>query len=172
MGTRQPLEGTGHRPAGLTRAGVRRSSLLGLPLAVFAVACLVTGTSGAAGASSGTAGVGRAGGTAASECVWAVVQTPSPQDDSFFGGVATRSPTDAWAVGRSRSAQETISAFIQHWNGTAWSVVPSPNPGQSSSLNGVAIVSARNAWAVGSYEDVPGEDKALIEHWNGAAGVR
>jgi hypothetical protein len=164
--------------------------LLGLPLAAFAVACLVTGTSGAASASSGTAGVDRAGGTAAMvaasrlasrlqaggvsapACVWAVVQTPSPPANSFFGGVATRSPTDAWAVGTSLSAEGDVSAFIEHWNGTAWSVVPSPNPGQSSKLSGVAVVPARNAWAVGSYEDVPGEDKALIEHWNGAAWSR
>ena len=82
-----------------------------------------------------------------------MVQTPSPPADSLLNGVATRSSADAWVVGGSRSAEgDSISALIEHWDGTAWRVVPRPTPGQSSVLSGVAIASASNAWAVGSYE--------------------
>ena len=117
----------------------------------------------------------QAGKAAGSACGWAVVSTPSLQADSLLNGVATRSSADAWAVGWSRSAEgDSLSALIEHWNGTAWRVVPGPAPGQSSVLSGVAIVSASNAWAVGSYEGntAPRHDQTLIEHWNGRSWNR
>lgn len=102
------------------------------------------------------------------------VTAPSPPADSLLGGVATRSATDAWAVGVSRSADGgVISALTEHWNGTAWRVISSPHVGQSSALSAVAIVSAGNAWAVGSYAgNQLGGDEALIEHWNGTSWSR
>jgi hypothetical protein len=77
-------------------------------------------------------------------------------------------------VGGSRSAEgDSITALIEHWNGTAWRVVPGPALGQSSVLSGVAIVSASNAWAVGSYQgNTARQDQTLIEHWNGRSWSR
>jgi hypothetical protein len=156
----------------------------GRSLAGLAIAALVAGVGGGVpggGVPGGTAPSGAAGGmrlvshvqagqATGPACGWAVVQTPSPPADSLLNGVATRSSADAWVVGGSRSAEgDTISALIEHWDGTAWRVVPRPTPGQSSVLSGVAIASASNAWAVGSYEGntAPRHDQTLIEHWNG-----
>jgi hypothetical protein len=187
MSVRRPGAGAS-RWTTVTRAGVRRRSLPGGPVAAFAVAALIVGANGVAGTGGGAPGASRASGLAigvatarlaslsypdqasAPGCSWAVVPTPSPPANSFLRGVATRSPGDAWAVGSSTSAGGDISALIERWNGTAWGVTSSPHVGQTNQLNGVAIVSARNAGAVGSYEGgTSGQDTALIEHWNGAA---
>lgn len=160
-------------------------SLAGLPLAGLAMAALAASAAG--GAAVGTPAGGAADRVSAARlashvqtaaasgpgCRWVMVPAPSPPADSLLGGVATRSPTDAWAVGRSRSADDVISALIEHWNGTAWRVISSPDVGQSSTLSAVAIVSAGNAWAVGSYRgDTLGGDKALVEQWNGRSWTR
>lgn len=130
-----------------------------LVFTVLAMAALVVSPGGAAAAAYGPG------------CD--LVPAPSPPADSLLGGVATLSHTDAWAVGRSRSAAGDITALTEHWNGTAWQVVPSPGVGQSSSLSGVAILAAGYAWAVGSYAgDALTGGKALIEHWNGRSWIR
>jgi hypothetical protein len=66
----------------------------------------------------------------------------------------TFSPTNAWAVGRSRGAR----ALVGHWDGTAWSIVSVPDPVipagaslASSMLTGVSAVSSTDIGAVGSY---------------------
>jgi hypothetical protein len=130
-----------------------------LLLTGLAMAALMAGTGGAAAAVSGPG------------CD--LVPSPSPPADSLLGGVAVWSRTDAWAVGRSRGADEVIRALIEHWNGTAWRVTANPAVGQSSELSGVAMVSAGNAWAVGSYGGASlNGDRALIEHWNGRSWTR
>jgi hypothetical protein len=43
------------------------------------------------------------------------IPTPGPANDGYYG-VSAESPTDAWAVGISRS-RETM---LMHWNGTNW----------------------------------------------------
>lgn len=72
--------------------------------------------------------------------------------------VAATSPTNAWAVGMSRSG-----GLIEHWNGRAWKIQASPRL-KFSHLLGVTATSLRNAWAVGV--DQTGA-KTIIEHWNG-----
>jgi hypothetical protein len=181
MPTRQLMEKTWGGAAAVIRAAGRRTSWPGRVLGGLTIAALVGAGGGVPG---GTAPGGAAGAgairlvshvQAGKACGWAVAQIPSPPADSLLGGVATRSPVDAWAVGGSRSAAgDSISALIEHWNGTAWRVVPGPAPGQSSVLSGVAIVSASNAWAVGSYQGTtaPRHDQALIEHWTGRSWNR
>jgi len=183
MPTRQLMENMRGGAAAVSRAAAPRM-WTGRSLAGLAIAALVAGVGG--GVPGGTAPGGAAGGmrlvshvqagkAAGPACGWAVVQTPSPPADSLLNGVATRSSAYAWVVGGSRSAEgDSISALIEHWNGTAWRVVPRPTPGQSSVLSGVAIASASNAWAVGSYEGntSPRRDQTLIEHWNGRSWNR
>jgi len=186
MPTRRLIESTRGGAAAVIRAAGRRTSWPGRSLGGLTIAALVVGAGGGVpggAAPGGAAGAGamrlvshvQAGKTAGRACGWAVVQTPSPPADSLLNGVATRSSADAWAVGGSRSAEgDSLTALIEHWNGTAWRVVPRPTPGQSSVLGGVAIASASNAWAVGSYEGntAPRHDQTLIEHWNGRSWNR
>lgn len=185
MPTRQLMENIWGGAAAVGRAAAPRT-WTGRSLAGLAIAALVAGVGG--GVPGGTAPGGAAGvsamrlashvqaGTAAGRaCGWTMVSIPSPPPDSLLNGVATQSPDDAWAVGGSRSTDgDSISALIEHWNGTAWRVVPGPAPGQSSALVGVASVSASNAWVVGSYEGntAPRHDQTLIEHWNGRSWNR
>ena len=181
MPTRQLMENIWGGAAAVSRAAPR--TWTGRSLAGLAIAALVAGAGGSVpgGAPGGAAGGMRlvshvqAGQAAGPACGWAMVQTPSPPADSLLNGVATRSSADAWVVGGSRSAEgDSISALIEHWDGTAWRVVPRPTPGQSSVLSGVAIASASNAWAVGSYEGntAPRHDQTLIERWNGRSWNR
>jgi hypothetical protein len=104
---------------------------------------------------------------------------PSPNggnyDNELFG-VAVRTSTDAWAVGRQVNViGNTIpnSTLIEHWNGQVWAVVPSPNLANivQDYLQSVAIVSANDVWAVGpgygSIQQCPHQD--VVEHWDGQA---
>jgi hypothetical protein len=88
----------------------------------------------------------------------------------YLDGVAALSARDAWAVGTSDPAFQTL---IDHWNGSAWKRVPSPDPADSDNsgfLQAVAATSASNAWAVGDYVNASnGAILTLIERWNGTA---
>jgi hypothetical protein len=181
MPTRQLMEKTWGGAAAVIRAAGRRTPWPGRSLGGLTIAALVAGAGG--GVAGGPAPGGAAAGAirlvshvqAGQACGWAMAQIPSPPTDSLLNGVASRSSADAWAVGGSRSAAgDSLSALIEHWNGTAWRVAPAPAPAQSSVLSGVAIVSASNAWAVGSYEPntSPRRDQTLIEHWNGRSWNR
>src|SRR5262249_59589555 len=81
---------------------------------------------------------------------WAVVPSPSPsQLDNVLTGVATASPTSAWAVGY--AVRGYHRALIERWDGSAWRVVPSPRAGRlDSDLWGGTALSPANAWAVGN----------------------
>jgi hypothetical protein len=79
--------------------------------------------------------------------------------------VAATSPTNAWAVGRSKNGT-TVQTLIEHWDGTAWTVQPSGTGGNHERLCGVAADSSSDAWAVGFAN---GRLQTLIEHWNGTA---
>lgn len=94
----------------------------------------------------------------------------------WFSSVASLSPTDAWAVGRTMlSVSSTIRgngdvALIAHWDGKIWSVVPSPD--LHANLNGteladIAALTPDNVWAVGSTSSTEQGQLALIEHWDG-----
>src|SRR5262249_59938022 len=95
--------------------------------------------------------------------------SPSPsQLDNVLTGVATASPTSAWAVGY--AVRGYHRALIEHWDGSAWRVVPSPQAGRlDSDLWGVTALSPANAWAVGN-ENIGGfRFRPPSEPRNGAA---
>ena len=81
---------------------------------------------------------------------WTGVPPPSPGTaGNVLDGVAMVSACDAWAVGFSDGAAQTLA---EHWNGSSWAVVPSPNPGSTfNTLTSVRAVSATDIWAVGSF---------------------
>jgi hypothetical protein len=98
---------------------------------------------------------------------WTVTPSPNPgaaTSQVQLRGVATASPSDAWAVGTADNR-----SVIEHFSGSAWSIVPNPHPGASDRLNAVAVTSATDAWAVGGSGDAAGGEHGLIEHWNGTA---
>jgi hypothetical protein len=89
---------------------------------------------------------------------WSASTASGAGAGSGFGGVASVSSTNAWAVGSSG-----VKTFVEHWNGASWAVVPSPSgPGGDGYLAAVSAVTANNIWAVGA-----SGISALIEHWNG-----
>jgi hypothetical protein len=103
---------------------------------------------------------------------WTIVPTPTQTggSKSTLNGVVDLSPTNAWAVGRSRSA----TALVEHWNGTAWSIVPVPTPAgaATSQLAAISALSPTNIWAVGSVVNIVNtavQTRTLVEHWNGSA---
>lgn len=107
---------------------------------------------------------------------WTIVPTAAASggSKSILDGVVTFSPTNAWAVGRSKSAR----ALVEQWNGTAWTAVPVPDPvlpaGQtlaSSMLTGISAISPTDIWAVGSYSlgGTALTGLSLTMHYNGVA---
>ena len=82
---------------------------------------------------------------------WTAVAVPNPAPFDGIAGVATRSATDAWAVGEysphaGRPYVDSRS-WVLHWDGTAWSRLKAPS---GAGLNAVAVVpGTRDAWAVG-----------------------
>lgn len=84
-----------------------------------------------------------------------------------MNAVVALSPSDAWAVGLSRSAGGLARTLVVHWNGQRWSISASPNAGPGdNSLVSVAAASSRDVWAVG-YRDDKGIYRSLVEHWDG-----
>jgi hypothetical protein len=81
---------------------------------------------------------------------WSIV--PSPDTllfDEVLTGVASISPTNAWAVGeRNQSGFKSRNPFLAHWNGSAWSTV-TPPAGVTGQLAAVSADSAGDVWAVG-----------------------
>jgi len=107
---------------------------------------------------------------------WSTVPTPvgSGGSKSIMDGVVAFSPTNAWAVGRSRGAR----ALVEHWDGTTWSIVPVPDPTPpakatlaSSTLTGISALSPTDIWAVGSYSlgGIALTGLTLTMHYDGTA---
>jgi hypothetical protein len=92
---------------------------------------------------------------AASACVWAWRDVPTPPAPGGLSSIAADSASDAWAVG----------SVIEHWDGQAWTSVPAP----VTALTDVAALSPTDAWAVASGR-VHGS--AVAEHWNGNSWSR
>jgi hypothetical protein len=73
------------------------------------------------------------------------------------------SPTDVWAVGKSRAGPASSMPVIAHWDGRRLHVARAFRPsGRSGELTAIAALSRRNLWAVGTVAERP-----LVEHWNG-----
>ncbi len=88
---------------------------------------------------------------------WKVVPTPDPPSGygQSLSGVASISPTNAWAVGvQARTRTSPTRTLMEHWNGTSWRVVASPNPRAGlNTLFAVDADSAQDVWAVGEYSN-------------------
>lgn len=100
-------------------------------------------------------------------------------------GVASVSPTDAWAVGfvsipSSANTPPGNHPLVEHWDGHAWSIVQSaalPDPQDRynsvpyNELHAITALSANDIWAAGGGNagaSAPGM-QALLEHWDGHA---
>jgi hypothetical protein len=92
----------------------------------------------------------------AAPAIWQRSASPNPGGSNTLWGVASTSPTNAWAVGHYSGG-----TLVEHWNGKAWSVQPSPVDGAFAA---VAATSSTNAWAVGVTFN-----RTLVEHWDGTA---
>ncbi|HKP51217.1 MAG TPA: S-layer homology domain-containing protein [Chloroflexia bacterium] len=80
--------------------------------------------------------------------------TSSPSGAVTVDGVATISPTDAWAVG----ATNGWTNNVWHWDGTSWTPVSTPN---GAPLNDIVMLSASDGWIVG--------ERGTVYRYNGSA---
>ncbi|MEN3359722.1 MAG: hypothetical protein V7637_3704 [Mycobacteriales bacterium] len=109
---------------------------------------------------------------------WAQVPTPDPGGSDFnsLPGLATVSPTEAWAVGLTRGATATVfRPLIEHWTAAGgWQLTASATtPATADSrLAAAAAVSPSNVWAVGQTFDSSFVSHGFIEHWAGAGWQR
>lgn len=81
-------------------------------------------------------------------------------------GVASLSPTDAWAVGDYVSEGSETAGLAEHWDGAAWTALPAPNPREENILNAVSAVASDDVWAVGDLT-LGGITYGLVEHFDG-----
>jgi len=87
-----------------------------------------------------------------------------------FLGVAARSATDLWAVGKATAAGGYDIPIAQRSNGSTWTAVPVPKPaGIAAGLHDVAASGSGSAWAVGWSVDEHKVFRPLLEHWDGHA---
>ena len=103
--------------------------------------------------------------------VWSIVSSPNVGTlGSYLRGVAAKSSTAVWTVGRSDQQYDDPSLTLtEHWNGSKWQIAASPSPASGiNSLEGVTVISGHNAWAVGSATKKGLQEQTLIEHWNGS----
>jgi hypothetical protein len=101
---------------------------------------------------------------------WRIVSSPNVGTlGSYLRGVAAKSSTTIWTVGRSdQQYNDPSRTLTEHWNGSAWQITSSPSPDSGSNvLEGVAVISSGTVWAVGAANQSGGQDQTLIEEWNG-----
>src|SRR3954452_24029492 len=81
---------------------------------------------------------------------WTVVLGPDARfQDEVLDGVDDISPSDAWAVGRTKqSCSAGGTPMILHWDGSGWQTVPPPS-GVTGELRAVSRDGSGGAWAVG-----------------------
>ena len=83
---------------------------------------------------------------------WSVVANATPPLGSLRG-VATISPTDAWAVGDySPGPGDVLDTVVEHWNGVSWQLIPSHSaPSKTNYLFSVTgSATGSYIWSVGS----------------------
>jgi hypothetical protein len=93
---------------------------------------------------------------------WSIVQSAPGVNNGNLLGVATVSPTEAWAVGLQSDGGAEAQPLIEHFINGLWQTVPANDSNIRDILYSVAVVSASDIWAVGRSWGQP-----LIEHWNG-----
>ncbi len=98
---------------------------------------------------------------------WTLSNAPDQSFNDVLSGVASLSPTDAWAVGAwDPGGTARNRPLIEHWDGASWSIVTVDDP-VNAVLTSVTAVAANDVWAVG---DSGG--KTLVMHWDGSAWSR
>jgi hypothetical protein len=100
---------------------------------------------------------------------WSVVASPDlsgSHAQNYLFGVASASPSTAWAVGDSFNGT-VADTVILRWTGAGWMRAASPDAGKIDDLIGVAAASPSTAWATGS-----AGTQTLIARWNGSAWRR
>jgi hypothetical protein len=91
--------------------------------------------------------------------------TSLPPVNGELTGVASISPTDAWAVGWRQDGDDGDLSLFEHWDGNGWSVVPGAHDEtEYPILRDVSAVSSTDVWAVGSDAGGP-----IAEQWDGDA---
>ena len=108
---------------------------------------------------------------------WRIIPSPNSAalPDNNLLAVSALSPTAAWAVGVSYSADdpnwESSRALIERWNGSAWHIVATVNTDHGGpSLAGIIAITPSDIWAVGSQSRGPAAvigSGPLIMHWDG-----
>lgn len=95
--------------------------------------------------------------------------SPAPSTTSVaLYGIASVSPTDAWAVGSAAGAES--GAVVQHWDGTRWTATDHPGAQVANAvLLDVTATAADDVWAVGNVGNGSTEDVPLVEHWDGTS---
>jgi hypothetical protein len=100
---------------------------------------------------------------------WKVIAAPKLGREDQLNGVSASSPTDAWAVGYTKSRSREGIPIALHWDGASWTSVPMADPGRASWINGVSAVSSSSALAVGIVQRPGFVFRTLIERWDGTA---
>jgi hypothetical protein len=101
---------------------------------------------------------------------WRRVKTPSPPPFSHdvLTSVTMVSTDDVWAAGDNNESEGSLTAIVDHWDGTRWRRVDVDlPPGTTNShFDGISAASADDVWAVGGGDMMNGY---LLEHWDGHA---
>ena len=95
---------------------------------------------------------------------WSMMTSPNPiKGDHLLSAVSADASNDVWAVGISRpNPTGSITALVEHYDGSAWSVVTIPDAA-SYTPNAVVAISPSDVWIAG------GISQSLVEHWNGSS---
>lgn len=110
------------------------------------------------------------------------IQRPRGAANTSLTAVSCISSGDCDAVGsagfgrgcQSGQAHCTLTALVEHWNGSKWTLRHIPKPGNARDiiLTGVSCVNADVCTTVGNFTDYAG-DEVFAERWSGAnASVR
>jgi hypothetical protein len=109
---------------------------------------------------------------------WAQVPTPDAAGSDFntLHGLVTVSPSEAWAVGFTRSATATVfRPLVERWTtALGWRLAtPAALPaGTDARFAAAAATSPTDVWAVGETFDSSFTPHGFIQHWNGSSWRR
>jgi len=141
--------GRWRRAAERGRGGSGPAVLRPARAAAAAAAAAVLAAGGAAWPASAVPAVGRG----------ALARPVSLSIRCFFAGVATSSPSDAWAVGG--TCGHVMRPILAHWDGTAWTQVSGGFLPSFGVLNAVTAA-AGGGWAVGAAGSLQGRRPVIL----------